>query len=226
MTLRHTLLDACGVAHSFGLRATPAPDGLLRPRQVHGCRVVSVRACREQPAPEADGVVSEEPGVPVGVVTADCLPILLASRSGRAVSALHAGWRGLAQDIVAVGVEALRARAGAEALVAVVGPHIGACCYEVDAPVIDALRSRFGPDAALALRAGRPGHAFLDLGALATRALERAGLDPGRIGCIPDACTRCDSERFHSYRRDGKRAGRLVHYVAAARDLTSAGVRV
>jgi YfiH family protein len=226
MTLRHALLGECGVAHGFGLRTTPAPRGLVRPRQVHGCRVVAVRACREQPAPEADGVVSDEPGVPVGVVTADCLPILLASRSGRAVSALHAGWRGLAGGIVAVGVEALRERAGAEELVAVVGPHIRACCYEVDAPVVEALRLQFGRDVKRALRPTRPGHAYLDLGALATRALERAGVDRARVGNIPDACTRCDPERFHSYRRDGERAGRLVHFVAAAQGLTAASVRV
>ena len=226
MTLRHALLGECGVDHGFGLRTTPALDGLVRPRQVHGCRVVAVRACREQPAPEADGVVSEEPGVPVGIVTADCLPILLASRSGRAVSALPAGWRGLAHGIVAAGVEALRERAGAEELVAVVGPHIGACCYEVDAPVVDALRLRFGRDVECALRSARPGHAYLDLGALATRALERAGLARGRVGAIPDTCTHCDPERFHSYRRDGERAGRLVHFVAAARGLTAASVRV
>jgi YfiH family protein len=226
MTLRHALFDACGVAHGFGLRTTPAPDGLLRPRQVHGCRIVEVSRCREQPAPEADGVVSEEPDVPVGVATADCLPILLASESGRAVAAVHAGWRGLAQGVVAAGVEALRERAGAEALVAVVGPHIGACCYEVDAPVVDALRLRFGSDLAPALRAARPGHAYLDLGAVASRALERAGLAPGCIGGIPDACTHCDSERFYSYRREGERAGRLLHFIAATRDLTAAGVRV
>ncbi len=226
MTLRHALLDACGVAHGFGLRGTPAPEGLVRPRQVHGYRVVPLRACRARPAPEADAVVSEEPGVPVGVLTADCLPILLASRSGRAVSALHAGWRGLACGVVAAGVEALRERAEAEELVAAIGPHIGACCYEVDAPVIDALRLHFGRDLERALRPARPGHAYLDLGALAVRALQRAGLDPGRVGTIPDACTHCDPDRFHSYRRDGERAGRLVNFVAATRGLTAAGVRV
>jgi YfiH family protein len=226
MTLRHALLDACGVAHGFGLRDTPAPEGLVRPRQVHGRRVVSLRACRAQPAPEADGVVSEEPGVPVGVVTADCLPILLASRSGRAVSALHAGWRGLACGVVAAGVEALRERTGAEELVAVIGPHIGVCCYEVDAPVIDALQLHFGRDVECALRPARPGHAYLDLGALAIRALQRAGLDRGRVGTIPGACTHCDPARFHSHRRDGERAGRQAHFVAAARGLTAAGVRV
>lgn len=216
MMLRHALLEGCGVDHGFGTRTTASPAGLLRPRQVHGCAVVTAQACRAQPPPEADGVVSNEPGVSVGVVTADCLPILLASRSGRVVSALHAGWRGLARGILSAGIDALRPWAGAEELVAVLGPHIGACCYEVDGPVVDALRRQFGPEVAAALRAARPGHAHLDLGALASRALERAGLDRARVGKISGTCTRCDAERFHSYRRDGQRAGRLVHFVAAA----------
>jgi copper oxidase (laccase) domain-containing protein len=67
-------------------------------------------------------------------------------------------------------------------------------------------------------RPTRPGHARIDLGALAAHALERAGVARERIGHLPTCCTRCDAQRFHSYRRDGARAGRLVHYVAARVD--------
>lgn len=217
--LTHPLLLEAGVAHGFGLRDTPLRPDLLRPRQVHGTRVVDAAACRAEPAPEADAVVSREPGVPVGVVTADCVPILLAARDGRAVAAVHAGWRGLAAGVVAQGVDALR-RAGegqgalpAE-IVAAVGPRIGPCCYEVDAPVLDALAARFG-DLGDAARPVRPGHAHLDLGALALRELVTQGLSPRHVGALSDVCTRCDARRFHSYRRDGPRAGRLWHFVAA-----------
>jgi len=215
VTLRHPLLAACGVAHGFGLRDAPEPDGLLRPAQVHGTAVVDVEACRAPSRPAADAIVSEEPGVLVGVVTADCVPVLLASRSGRVVAAIHAGWRGLAAGIVAAGVDALRERAGCEGLVAVVGPHIGICCYEVDAVVLGPLGERFGPALDAALRPARPGHALVDLGALAVWELHRCA--PGRIetATMAATCTRCDSQRFHSYRRDGARAGRLVHFVAA-----------
>jgi copper oxidase (laccase) domain-containing protein len=81
--------------------------------------------------------------------------------------------------------------------------------------VIDALTQTLGAidDA---LRPTRPGHALLDLGALAARALAGAGVASDDIGRLPDTCTRCDALRFHSYRRDGPRAGRLVLYVAAA----------
>lgn len=215
MSLRHPLLEACGVAHAFGVRDAPEPDGLLRPAQVHGNAVVSAEACRAQSRPAADAVVSNEPGVAVGVVTADCVPILLASRSGRVVAAIHAGWRGLAAGVVAAGVHAVRARAGCEALVAVVGPHIGICCYEVDAAVLDPLADRFGTALGGALRPSRPGHALLDLGVLASWELQRSDPGPIETACTEATCTRCDPERFHSFRRDGARAGRLVHFVAA-----------
>lgn len=213
--LCHALLEARGVAHGFGLRTTPAPDGLLRPRQVHGCAVVSAAACRAQPAPEADGVVSVEPGVAVGVVTADCVPILLGSPSGAVVAALHAGWRGLARGVIDAGIDALRQHVPAADLVAIAGPHIGACCYEVDAPVLEQLEARFDRDLGPALRPARAGHAHLDLGVLVACALDRAGLRAEAVGSFAGACTRCDSERFHSYRRDGPRAGRLFHWICA-----------
>jgi YfiH family protein len=178
--------------------------------------VVQARDCAEPPAPEADGVISGEAGIRVGIVTADCVPILLASRNGGAVAALHAGWRGLACGIVDAGIHSLRKIADSEEpLIAVVGPRIGACCYEVDAPVLTPLERSFGGDLSSALRSGRPGHAFLDLGQLTAVALERAGLESSSIAEMTDVCTQCDAERFFSYRRDGQRAGRLVHFIAA-----------
>jgi YfiH family protein len=182
---------------------------------VHGARVVPAEDCRG--AVEADGVVAHakaaSDAVVIGVVTADCLPVLVASEDGRAVAALHAGWRGLAAGILGVGVDALRRESGASPLVAAIGPHVGPCCYEVDAPVIDAMRY-FDADLDAASRASRPGHWWLDLGVLARAALRRAGLADERIGAFDDACTACGEERFHSYRRDGPRAGRLVHWIA------------
>jgi len=214
--LRHELLDAVGVEHGFGVRGLAPPPGLRRPQQVHGNRVAQAAGCVGAAAPRADAVVSALPGVPVGVVTADCVPILVATDAGTAVAAIHAGWRGLACGVVAAAIEALRAESGgAVRLVAAIGPHIGACCYEVDEPVLEALAPTFGGDLAAALRPARPGHAWLDLGRLAHTALLRAGLAPSALGRLPRACTRCDPVRFHSYRREGASAGRLHHFIAA-----------
>jgi YfiH family protein len=213
--LEHPLLARSAGRHGFGVRDAAEPAGLLRPRQVHGADVTTADACASA-GRSADAIVSRVPGVPVGVVTADCVPVLLAARGGRAVAAVHAGWRGLALGVIESAVAALRRAAGTDAaLVAAIGPHIGPCCYEVDAPVIDALARRFPLSLDAALRPTRPGHALLDLGALARDALVRAGLPVACIGAC-GACTHCDPVRFHSYRRDGPSAGRLVHFISAS----------
>jgi len=162
-------------------------------------------------------------GVMLAVQTADCVPILVADDRGQAVAAIHAGWRGTAARIAQSAVSKFGEKYGIarESLRAVIGPHIGPCCYEIDAPVLDALR-HFDADLDAATTAGRPGHHQLDLGALARAALVRAGVSPHEIGALASSCTSCDAQRFHSYRRDGARAGRLVHWIAV-RILDSAG---
>ena len=208
--LEHEQLRACGVRHGFGTRGAASPARLVRPRQVHGARVVLAAACAD--APEADAVIALTGEPPVGVVTADCVPVLAACEDGGVVAAIHAGWRGLAAGVIETGIDALRRARPGVGVRAAIGPHIGACCYEIDAPVLDALR-HFGADLDAAITANRPGHHRLDLGALARTALIRAGVSPDRIGALERACTSCDAARFHSYRRDGAHAGRLVHWI-------------
>jgi YfiH family protein len=211
-------LAESGASHGFDLREVDAAAGVVRPRQVHGATVLSLAQCREEAGRrEADAVVSTTPGVKIGIVTADCVPLLLASRDGSAVAAVHAGWRGLARGVIGAGVRALVAAAGVAPadLLAGIGPHIGSCCYEVDAPVLDALRQRFAGGLQATLLPARSGHALLDLGALTRAALEREGLPPSAIGESAGLCTHCDPRRFHSHRRDGARAGRMLHYIAA-----------
>jgi YfiH family protein len=208
--LRDPVLARRGVAHGFGLRGSPAL-GLQRPRQVHGARVVWAEAARE--LGEADAVLARAPGLRIGVATADCVPILLAA--GGVVAAVHAGWRGFAAGVIENAFAELgRAAPGAE-VAAAIGPSIGGCCYEVDAPVLEPLRARCGALLDAALAPARPGHARLDLGLLAQLALARAGIAPAAIGVTARQCTRCDAQRFHSHRRDGAAAGRLVHWIEA-----------
>lgn len=220
--LSHSLLRACGVSHGFGLRDSVEPRGLVRPRQVHGSGVSRVGGDLRLDRLEADAVVSTVAGVPIGVVTADCVPVLLASRSGAAVAAIHAGWRGLAAGVVAAGARALQEASPDDLpLFAALGPHIGVCCYEVDAPVLTRMRDRFGADLEDALQPAHSGVSDrfrLDLGALVRRELLAVGLEAGAIGDCVESCTACNPMRFHSFRRDGPRAGRLVHFVAAGRE--------
>ena len=161
-------------------------------------------------------MISDEIGVRIAVVTADCLPILLAGDRGRVVAAVHAGWRGLAAGVIDACLLALRERLGkTERVTAVIGPHIGKCCYEVDEPVLAAFTERFSETLPRASQQTRPGHARLDLGLLARAALCAGGVESDRIGFLAGACTGCDAERFFSYRREGPETGRLVHFIAA-----------
>ena len=203
-------LAALQVEHGFGTRASAqvAIRELHTLHQVHGSRVVSI-----PPPPrageEGDALLALAPGTAVGVWTADCVPILLVAPQPGAVAAVHAGWRGSAAQIAGHAVRALCSSAGCrpEALLAAIGPHIGACCYEVDAPVRDAIRD------AEVFQPGRVGHWSLDLGLLNLRQLVAAGLQAARIERV-GGCTACEPETYESYRRDAGR-GRMLHWVRA-----------
>jgi len=225
--LTHALLDELGVAHGFGTRGCRPPEALVRPRQVHGTRVVVLSRGAASPADpgEADAVVSERASLPIGVVTADCLPILVATPAGR-VAAIHAGWRGLAAGVIGEALAALAALEpeGLAGAAAVIGPRVGAGCYEVDAPVVEGLSRRFAGALDAALAATRAGHWQLDLASLARVDLARGGLAEDRVAALAGACTACDAQRFHSYRRDGPGSGRLFHWVAARREAAGNGL--
>lgn len=166
-------------------------------KQVHGIRVL-VQPSDER---EADAAVTRERGVVCAVMTADCLPVLIADRGGSAVGVAHAGWRGLCAGVVEATVQAMRSRD----LVAWLGPAIGPRVYEVG----DEVRAKFlaADDAAAAAFAPtRPGHWLLDLYAVARQRLHGAGVTEVSGG---DFCTYSEPERFYSYRREGS-TGRMA----------------
>ena len=216
--LRHPLLENVGVEHGFGTKEGVEAAGVARPRQVHGSAVARMDSAGKLQPEEADAVFSNRPGVRVGVVTADCVPVLAARTDGGGVVAIHAGWRGLAAGVVSQGIRALAGDEAQRACTrAVIGPAIGRCCYEVDRPVLDAMRLRFGGDLDAALSPSRSGHARLDLSWLVLCELQREGLAREHLGRLADACTYCDSRRFYSFRRSGPRAGRLLHFIQVSK---------
>jgi YfiH family protein len=164
-------------------------------KQVHGRAVVDAEG---DPADllkvEADGIVGRREGDAVAVRVADCVPILLAATDSGEVAAVHAGWRGVEARILAVAVE----RLASKNIVAAVGPSIGPCCFEVGSDVA----ARIGDEFVVRREAGDK--AFVDL-----RAAVRAQLPDIEVEDVP-GCTRCEPDRFHSYRRDGDASGRLV----------------
>jgi YfiH family protein len=212
------MLSRVGVAHAFGQLGSAEPEGVIRPIQQHGTDVAVLCDESDAGAGHADAVVSACAGVPVGVVTADCVPVLAAVDGGRVVAAIHGGWRGIAAGVVPSAFEAMAHAASPWRTVsAVIGPHIGPCCYEVDSPVIERLRVRFSKLLDSVLTPVDADHSMLDLGALVRLELIRAGVRAEDVGSFPGACTCCHEKRFHSYRRDGNRAGRMLHWIAATR---------
>jgi hypothetical protein len=170
---------------------------VARCAQVHGTDIVRADEIPETP-PQADGHLTTVPGLAPMVLTADCLPLVIAAPGALAV--LHAGWRGLAAGIIDVGVRALRNAGVCGPIAAAIGPGAGGCCYEVG-PEVHASFADYGSD----VRDG----ARLDLKAIAARALARAG-----VARCHDAglCTLCsDPSLFFSHRRDrgitGRQAG-------------------
>jgi len=167
------------------------PSSLRITRQVHGC--TGTEADDGGSSGEGDFVIARRAGVTAGVLTADCVPILVAGDD--AVGAIHAGWRGLVQGVVAAAIQAVGCVRHAW-----VGPSIHACCYEVGPEVTDAFRTAGLPVADAS---------HVDPGRAAVVALRAAGV--ASITASLD-CTSCD-ERFYSYRRDGV-TGRQGGFIA------------
>ncbi len=203
---RTDALDLPWLEHGFGTRASsnwPGVQNLATLRQIHSNKVVV--ATRPGDLGEGDALISNVPGLTLAIRTADCLPVLIADPENRAVAAVHAGWRGTVQEIVLEAIRAMSAEYGSrrENLVIAVGPGIGGCCYEVGPEVAEQF-SRFFPE-----RQDLHGTTKIDLAESTIRQLRRNG---GRAGQIDSSglCTRCLADQFHSYRRDGQAAGRMV----------------
>jgi polyphenol oxidase len=169
-------------------------------RQVHGTRVVRIGPRRAGAGfegstaapPAADALVTRGRGIPLAVLTADCLPVVLASED--AVVVVHAGWRGLAGGILDRAI-ALFPQPGVVA--GAVGPAIGPCHYEVGHDVAGAVDA--GSPAG-AVRRRRDGRVFLDLPGTAAIVLRSGGV---RDVDVAEECTACREDRFFSHRRDG-----------------------
>jgi YfiH family protein len=227
----------------------PADLELVTLRQIHSSNLRSLRSeglmtakgRKSDPAAPVvltgDGWMTAEPGVLLGIQTADCLPVLVADRRNRAVAAFHAGWRGTLKRIVESGVGRMRLEFGSkpEDLVAAIGPGIGQCCYAVGDEVQQEFGSQFAYSAELFrevddsdairrkypmlfLTARAPGHGglgpqiHLDLAEANRRQLLAAGLRPNAIH-LTGECTACQTERFFSHRAEQGFTGRMMSVI-------------
>lgn len=176
--------------------------------QVHGATVADLDAGHTG---AADAAVASLPGRVAAVLTADCLPVLFCDRAGTCWGAAHAGWRGLAAGVLEATIAALPA--GAENLMAWMGPAIGPAAFEVGADVRDAFGARNAEYTRLFTPGAKPGKYLADIYGLARMQLEAAGIDSVHGG---RACTVDESERFYSYRRDGT-TGRMATLIWSTR---------
>jgi polyphenol oxidase len=219
--------------------------GLVTLRQFHSSLIRRVQAkdvrSTEMPAVfKGDGLMTGEPGVLLGIQTADCIPVLVADRKNRAVAAFHAGWRGTLARIVENGVGRMRLEFGSkpEHLIASIGPGIGQCCYSVGDEVREQFESQFVYAPALFrevydsdpvrekypmlfLTARAPGHSeigpgiHLDLAEANRRQLLAAGLKKSAI-FLSGQCTGCQTDRFFSHRIERGFTGRMMSVIGVA----------
>src|SRR6516225_1440566 len=185
---------------------------IIKLKQVHSNIVVDVNdTSAAGDAVEGDAAITNLPGVILGVQTADCVPILIADREARSVAAVHAGWRGTAARISEATVERLveRFEIDPKNLIAVIGPHIGACCYEVGEDVAAQI------DATAIVRMPEFSKPHIDLAAANRAQLVRSGIPESQIE-TSSLCTKCRDDLFHSYRRDGKAMGHLLSAIGIA----------
>lgn len=193
------------------------PEGLLTVRQVHGNDILVIDAPNEDVSHfltvESDAIITNQPGIMIGVCVADCVPLLLLDPERRVIAAVHAGWQGTASRLVAKTVKAMQAHFGCDpaSLMAAIGPCIMPCCYEVDGPVRQAFLQGDLPWETFAEENGA-GKWKLDLAAANRGLLAAAGVPASAIRTA-EMCVCCQRELFFSYRRDKGETGRQMGFI-------------
>ncbi|MDR3499670.1 MAG: peptidoglycan editing factor PgeF [Parvibaculum sp.] len=177
-----------------------APEKLLTVYQVHSPKVIRVTsAWSHLDAPQADAMVTAEPDITLGVLAADCAPVLFADASARVIGAAHAGWKGAFTGVLEATVEAMTGLGAArERIVAAIGPCISRDAYEVGAEFRDRFLEADRANDKWFTPSARDGHFMFDLPAYAASRLGAAGI--AAVATLGN-CTYADERRFFSYRR-------------------------
>jgi YfiH family protein len=198
-------------------------------RQIHSAIVKHLAAGEsgtDSGVCQADGLMTTEPGILLGIQTADCIPVLVADSRRRAVAAFHAGWRGTLKRIVEEGVGRMRGEFGSkpEHMAGAIGPGIGRCCYRVGEELRNEFTSRFTYAADLFSTTCLPAAGeenpdsglHLDLVEANRRQLLDAGLAASAIS-VAGECTSCRTDRYFSYRAERGRTGRMLSVIGISR---------
>ena len=187
-------------------------DAIFTLKQVHSSHVITLhkRNPKDSRRVEGDALVTSLRRLGVGIFTADCVPILLAAQDGSLSAAVHAGWRGTLLGVSKAALSCMKHHFGVNpsGIYAALGPSIGGCCYEVGEEVTRLFREGFKNHTRFLVKKG-DGKYLLDLQEINQRILLAEGVEEVEVIGI---CTKCN-ENFHSYRRDGARAGRQLSFI-------------
>lgn len=197
-------------------RLEVAPDHLLTVYQVHSPDVACVTEPFSGPLPKVDAMVTTAPGLALGILTADCAPVLFADTKAGVIGAAHAGWKGAITGVLEATVAAMIDQgAKHERITAVIGPTISRYAYEVGPEFVMRFSDEAAENESLFHPSERDGHAYFDLSAYCLKRLRNA-----EVGTVADLgiCTYSDEDRFFSYRRTTHRGepdyGRQISAIA------------
>ncbi len=197
--------DRIELAKEFGLN----PDSIVIPNQVHSGKVQIVQEPRFHPS--TDGLVTDDPCNVLTIQVADCVPIFIADISKKIIGLIHAGWRGVTSNIIEHCLDKLYSL-GAERdnLHVVLGPCIHECCFEVGPEVTEHFPIQF-------VKSGKSDRSYVNLTGVIKEKMMMEKI-PSKHIHIVDECTCCLPEKYHSYRRDGDRSGRMIAILGIADD--------
>jgi len=181
-------------------------------KQIHGRHVAVILQIHrgagaflpDTAIPATDALITAERKIPLCVLTADCFPVLIYAPEKPAIAAIHAGWRGIQQNIIGHTLSQMRKNFGVSRFYAAIGPAIRGCCFEVSAELRQQFVDKFGQQ----ILANKPNH--IDLAKIVQQQLLAA-----ETLLVEDTsiCTRCDVQNWPSYRRDREKSGRFLSYI-------------
>jgi polyphenol oxidase len=180
---------------------------LIVPDQTHSA---NIKSTQDSDFSQTDAVILTQPGVPVLLMFADCTPLILYDPIQHIGAVIHAGWRGTAQSITAQTALSLIENYGCKAdnLIAVIGPAIGGCCYEVSQEVLEAVQQTVSAESSAYAHTNKSGKPQINLQQVNALQLQELGLRPPEI---LEHCTQCETEKLWSYRRgEGGRQSALL----------------
>ncbi|MDO8494600.1 MAG: peptidoglycan editing factor PgeF [Deltaproteobacteria bacterium] len=212
------------LTHGFGIKDIPIQHylnelgltnaALPDTKQIHGKTVHLLKSGKSFNSKlEGDAFITDEPGVICWVRSADCVPILLADRTHHVIGAIHSGWRGTAEKIILEVLSQMEKKwqTSPEDLTIAIGPAIGGHCYQIGADVQQVFeQARLYP--VLWMEEAWAGRWYLDLAFANLELLAEAGVPREQI-YLSLACTACDLDKFHSYRKEGGKKGEQVSFI-------------